>query len=95
MYAVYNAIENMNHEELNKAVRAINERRKNLEANARKSFAVGDAVWFVGKRGTIVNGKIVKVNQKTIGVATNYGEKWRVSPSLLKHCKAPCQDYIN
>ena len=87
MYAIYNAIENMNHEELNKVAQAINERRRCLNGNAIKSFTVGDAVWFIDKHNHIVNGNVSKVNRKTIGVLTPYGEKWRVSPSLLKHTK--------
>jgi hypothetical protein len=84
----------MDHDELNAVVRAINARRKDIDQNATAKFSVGDQVWFSGK-GRIVNGVVTKVNRKTISVKAVGNQMWRVSASLLKHCKEPCQDYIN
>lgn len=45
-------------------------------------FYVGQSVKFRDKRGMTVEGKVTKVNGKTISVTAD-GAAWRISPSLL------------
>jgi len=50
-------------------------------------FSVGDDVSFISKRHGQVEGKVTKINRKTIGVkCTNIIGRgdWRVSPSILR-----------
>ena len=53
-------------------------------------FRVGDHVEFTDKRGNLVQGRVMRVNRKTISVQPD-GETglryWRVSPSFLHHVK--------
>ena len=56
------------------------------------SFQVGDRVSFTGKRGSLIEGSITKINRKNIlvqeetkdGVENPYGMRWTVSPTLLE-----------
>ncbi len=49
------------------------------------NFKVGDEVTFEGKRGSVLKGKVTKINRKTIGVLLIDGfTNYRVSPSLLE-----------
>jgi len=56
------------------------------------TFAVGDRVSFTGKRGSLIEGSITKINRKNIlvqeemkdGVENPYGMRWTVSPTLLE-----------
>ena len=47
------------------------------------NFSPGDQVSFVNKKGSVVTGRVFKLNRKTIGVVGDEGGKWKVSPSLL------------
>lgn len=49
------------------------------------STMIGEPVIFNSKRGVRSDAVVTKVNQKTIGIKLENGEKWRVSPSFLKH----------
>ena len=46
-------------------------------------FSVGDQVRFTGPGGQAIDGVIIKLNKKTVGVQTREGRQWKVSPSLL------------
>ena len=66
--------------DLNEAIREEFRRR---QAQAGRSFRMGDTVTFSDKRGAPREGKVVKVNPKTIRVLCG-NVTWSVSPTLLK-----------
>jgi hypothetical protein len=47
-------------------------------------FKLGDQVSFQPECGHEVNGTIVRLNRKSVTVATAEGVQWRVAPVLLK-----------
>jgi len=62
---------------------AIREEFRRPQAQAGRSFRMGDTVTFSDKRGAPREGKVVKVNPKTIRVLCG-NVTWSVSPTLLK-----------
>ena len=62
-------------DELNLAWRT-SQQRKALE------FSIGDAVSFNHKKG-LIEGEVVKINQKSVSIKTTTGVRWNVSPGLL------------
>lgn len=51
-------------------------------------FKLGDRVSFQPDCGHEVVGTIVRLNRKSITVATADGVQWRVAPVLLKRCES-------
>lgn len=51
-------------------------------------FSVGERVSFQPNDRPVLYGIITKYNQKTVTVVTETGERWNVSPSLLKRAGA-------
>jgi hypothetical protein len=47
-------------------------------------FAEGDRVSFTANDGTIKNGRIMRLNKKTVSLFTDDGQQWKVSPALLR-----------
>ena len=47
-------------------------------------FELGDIVCFENKYGEVIEGKIIRFNQKTITIERDCGHQWRVSPALLE-----------
>ena len=83
---VTKAVENiyqMDMNELNQVVEAINLKRTHLAKQITRSILVGDVVGFTGKRGEQVSGIVTKVNPKTLIVKAKRGIQWRVSASLV------------
>lgn len=68
---------------LNEIIAEVRLRQRTLQAEIGSTFRVGDAVYFDSRTGVRVTGTIVKINQKTIKVATK-DSTWKVSPSLLR-----------
>jgi len=61
----------------------LNEFNKIIKQRLTVSFRVGNKVQFdAGYRG-IINGKVTKINQKTIGVLADGGMRWKVHPTFL------------
>jgi hypothetical protein len=63
--------------------------RLNLLAQAKSTlqlaqFAEGDRVSFTANDGTIKNGRVMRLNKKTISLLTDGGQPWKVSPALLR-----------
>jgi tRNA uridine 5-carbamoylmethylation protein Kti12 len=58
----------------------INPLRKGLD---RSQLKVGDMVGFQDKQNNDVNGKIIRLNQKTATIITTTNAKWRVAYELL------------
>jgi len=71
-------------DELKEINEAIGYQWKAIQKTQARAFRVGDKVTFVAKQGTVYNGVVEKVNQKTVAVKTGPYQTWRVSPSVLK-----------
>lgn len=48
------------------------------------NFRPGDQVSFVDKKGSVIDGRVFKLNRKTVSVVGENGGKWNVSPGLLQ-----------
>ncbi len=48
------------------------------------NFTRGDRVGFLTPDGRMLEGTVMRLNKKTISVATNDGHQWNVSPRLLR-----------
>jgi len=55
---------------------------KSRSLDAMRKFNVGDQVSF-DYEGTIVEGQVVSLNQKSVSIITQDNIRWRVSPHLL------------
>jgi len=47
-------------------------------------FSIGERVCFQPEHRPVISGIITKYNQKTVSIVTETGERWNVSPSLLR-----------
>ena len=47
-------------------------------------FNLHDIVFFTDSHGNVVEGKIIRFNQKTVTIERSCGHQWRVSPQLLQ-----------
>ena len=47
-------------------------------------FKIGDRVWFQPKGHRGVVGMLARYNRKTVTVVTDDGQRWNVSPTLLR-----------
>ncbi|MBK8167958.1 MAG: hypothetical protein IPK64_18590 [bacterium] len=82
------AIKQLNEDDLRFLNQLIVERLK-LIAQARAttlmtSFARGDRVGFLGPDGDMLEGFVLRLNKKTVSVATDDGHQWNVAPVLLR-----------
>ena len=75
-------IRNMNSDQLNQVVEAIQMQRTWLSRTAIRNFTVGDEVEFNGKRG-YKSGTVKKINKKYVIVDCG-SEQWRVPATMLK-----------
>lgn len=83
-----NAINRMNEDDLLFLNRLIVERLK-LISQARStslmaSYTQGDRVGFQTPDGRMLEGIVLRLNKKTISVATDDGHQWNVAPGLLR-----------
>lgn len=81
------AIKRLNEEDLLFLNRLIVERLK-LISQARAtalmtSFTRGDRVAFQTPDGRMLEGMVLRLNKKTISIATDDGYRWNVAPGLL------------
>jgi hypothetical protein len=82
------AIKRLGEEDLLFLNRLIVERLK-LLSQARAStlminFARGDRVGFQAPDGRTLQGMVLRLNKKTVSVATDDGHQWNVAPGLLR-----------
>ena len=81
-------IDNLTQDELLALNRRVLTRLKLLEQhdtlNSMVKFEVGQRVSF-DPDGRIRTGLLVKFNPKTVVVLTEEGQRWKVSPQLLRH----------
>jgi ribosomal protein L35AE/L33A len=74
----------MDSNQLNQIVEAVKLKRTHLAKQTARSILVGDIVSFEGRRGQTVQGKVTKVNQKTVVVRDSATQvQWKVTASLL------------
>lgn len=83
-----NEIESLSYDELHQLNRLIVDRIKILRASKTclemQQFNLGNKVEFFTDEGERIAGTVAKLNKKTVGIVTDDGERWNVSPSLLK-----------
>ncbi len=83
-------LDELSYEELVALNHKIVERLKVLDSvhafQEMMAFDLGAKVSFESNRGRQM-GTIVKLNKKTVGVLTESGQKWNVSPHLLSQVK--------
>lgn len=82
------AIKRLNEEDLLFLNRLIVERLK-LISQARAttlmtSFTRGDRVGFQAPDGRMLEGMVLRLNKKTISIATDDGHQWNVAPGFLR-----------
>tara|TARA_B100000035_G_C20849565_1_gene486805 strand:- start:201 stop:491 length:291 start_codon:yes stop_codon:yes gene_type:complete len=79
----------MDGDQLQQVVEAIQLKRQYLAKQAIRNFVVGDMVQFTSRRtGGKVNATVEKVNKKYVIVSTHIGgEKWRVPATMLTKIK--------
>lgn len=82
------AIKNLGEEDLYFLHNVIVE-RLNLLSQARStvemsSFTKGDHVVFTARDGQVINGRVMRLNKKTVSILSDDGHKWNVAPSFLK-----------
>lgn len=74
----------MDADQVDQIVEAIKLKRTHLAKTMARSILVGDIVSFQGRRGNLVQGKVTKVNQKTVVVRdSNTQTQWKVTASML------------
>mgnify|MGYP001230210843 FL=1 len=75
----------MDGDQLQQVVEAIQLKRQYLAKQAIRNFVVGDMVQFTSRRtGGKVNATVEKVNKKYVIVSTHIGgERWRVPATML------------
>ncbi|MFN3166986.1 MAG: hypothetical protein ACE37H_07975 [Phycisphaeraceae bacterium] len=86
--AAAEAIRNMKEDDLRYLNVQIIERLK-LIAQARSTvemsrFSIGQRVCFVDHGGQTQQGQIIRLNKKTMSIATSGGQRWNVSPALVR-----------
>lgn len=91
--AATEAIRNMKEEDLRFLNARIVERLK-LIAQARSTvemarFSVGQRVSFPDHDGQTLEGAILRLNKKTVSIVTDGGQRWNVSPALVRHLPNP------
>jgi len=74
----------MDNDQLNEVIEAIKLKRNHLTKSVARSILIGDIVSFQGRRGQMVQGKVTKVNQKTIVVRDTQSQvQWKVTASMV------------
>tara|TARA_B110000211_G_scaffold93804_1_gene109412 strand:- start:171 stop:485 length:315 start_codon:yes stop_codon:yes gene_type:complete len=74
----------MDNDQLNQVVEAIKLKRNHIAKQMARSVIVGDIVSFVGRGNQLVQGKVLKVNPKTLVVQdTQTQARWKVTASLV------------
>ena len=72
----------MDNDQLSQVIEAIKLKRTHLARAVARSVKVGDIVSFDGRQGPL-QGKVIKVNPKTLVVDVGGGCRWKVTASLV------------
>jgi hypothetical protein len=76
-------------------VEALNGARDREIRNAVRSLDIHDHVEFIDKYGRVVQGRITKINGKTVQLkADKTGAMWKVSPQLVRHVPITDEDRV-
>tara|TARA_R110000851_G_scaffold4150_2_gene16992 strand:- start:619 stop:906 length:288 start_codon:yes stop_codon:yes gene_type:complete len=74
----------MDSDQVDQVIEAIKLKRTHLAKSVARSIVIGDIVSFQGRRGNLVQGKVTKVNQKTVVVRDSKTQvQWKVTASML------------
>ena len=73
----------MSNSGLDELMALANARREYLRSLELAVFNVGDVVKFSSRKGAQYQGVITQINKKSVGIKTDTGMNWRVSPSFL------------
>ena len=74
----------MDADQIDQIVEAVKLKRTFLAKQVARSIIIGDIVSFEGRRGQTVQGKVTKVNQKTVVVRDSKTQiQWKVTASML------------
>ncbi len=49
-----------------------------------QGFDLLEKVFFIDDRGNRINGRVIRLNKRTITIKADNGMEWRVSPDFLK-----------
>lgn len=71
------------------AVHRIKQITQNRISAVMNKFAIGDSVWFQSSDNQLVDGTVIRLNKKTVTVASEENIIWNVSPGLLMHLHSP------
>lgn len=52
-------------------------------SNAMRKYNIGESVKFKDNNNQIIEGKIIKINKKTISILTNGNIQWNVHPAFI------------
>jgi hypothetical protein len=76
--------------ELNHRVVARIKFLREMRAHAQMlDFSIGDRVSFQPDGYPALSGVLVKYNRKTVSILTDEGQRWNVSPGLLRRAEKP------
>ena len=82
------AIKNLDEEDLRFLNRLIVERLKLISqiraTTLMTSFTRGDRVAFQDSGGARVEGRVIRLNKKTVAILSDDGTRWNVAPGLLR-----------
>jgi hypothetical protein len=82
-------VKTLNEQELRYLNRQVVERLKLISQAhstvAMSNFSIGDKVSFTASDGSLIEGKIFKLNKKTVSIKTAEEVQWNVSPQLLQN----------
>ncbi len=75
----------MDNDNINQLVRAIQVRRDQLHFQKTKNFNIGDRVEFTCSRtGRVLTGSVSKTKIKYILVSTDNGQRWNIPGGMLR-----------
>ena len=82
-------IKKLSIDELHLLNRLVVQRVKTLRqietSEAMRRFNIGDQVTFTDNYGNMIEGRITKINKKTVSVESKNYARWNVHPSLLEY----------
>ncbi|ORJ60239.1 hypothetical protein [Geothermobacter hydrogeniphilus] len=55
-------------------------------------FSIGDRVGFQDNDGREIQGRVLRLNKKTVSIAADDGHRWNVAPALLRLVKSAGED---
>lgn len=86
---ILNFLDQLSEEELRflnqEVVKRLRWTNKVKQSQKMQNFRIGERVCFMYEtKGQLISGTIIRLNQKTVSIATDDGHRWNVAPTLLK-----------